>query len=59
MSSAPTSRQAAAHYVGLGVRIDRVMTDNGSGYVSNAFRSACAQLGPPHPYSALHAQDQR
>lgn len=41
-------RQAAAYYASLGVRIDRVMTDNGSGYVSKAFRAACAELGIGH-----------
>ena len=44
----------------LGVRVERVMTDNGSGYVSRLFRKACRMLRlrpPPHP--ALHAQDQR
>ncbi|MDP1109264.1 DDE-type integrase/transposase/recombinase, partial [Klebsiella pneumoniae] len=39
---------AVAHYAGLGVRIDRVMTDNGSGYVSKAFRQACMELGVRH-----------
>ena len=37
-----------AYYAGLGVRIDRVMTDNGSGYVSKAFRVACSELGIRH-----------
>jgi hypothetical protein len=32
--------QAVDYYASLGVRIERVMTDNGSGY-KNAFRAAC------------------
>jgi transposase InsO family protein len=40
-------REAVAYYASLGVRIDRVMTDNGSGY-KNAFRAACAELGIRH-----------
>jgi transposase InsO family protein len=41
-------RQAVAYYAGLGVRIDRVMTDNGCGYVSKAFQAACIELGIRH-----------
>jgi transposase InsO family protein len=41
-------REAVAHYASIGVRIDRVMTDNGSGYVSKAFRRACLELGIGH-----------
>ena len=41
-------RDAVRHYAGLGVRIDRVMTDNGSGYVSKAFKAACLELGIRH-----------
>lgn len=40
--------EAVAYYASLGVRIDRVMTDNGSGYVSKAFRAACSALGIRH-----------
>jgi transposase InsO family protein len=36
-------REAGAYYAGLGVRIDRVMTDNGAGY-KNAFRAACDEM---------------
>jgi transposase InsO family protein len=36
---------AVAYYARLGVRIARVMTDNGSCYRSKVFRAACAQLG--------------
>jgi transposase InsO family protein len=41
-------REAVAYYEGLGVRVDRVMTDNGSGYVSKAFRQTCLELGVRH-----------
>lgn len=41
-------REAVAYYASLGVRIDRVMTDNGSGYVSKAFRRTCGELGIRH-----------
>ena len=39
---------AVAYYRSLGVTIQRVMTDNGSCYVSKAFRKACARLGLKH-----------
>lgn len=40
-------REAVAYYASLGVRIDRVMTDNGTGY-KNTFRAACDELGIRH-----------
>jgi transposase InsO family protein len=36
---------AVAYYAKLGVRIERVMTDNGSCYRSKTFRTACTRLG--------------
>ena len=36
---------AVAYFVKLGVRIERVMTDNGSCYRSRAFRAACKRIG--------------
>jgi transposase InsO family protein len=36
------------HFHKCGVRIQRVMTDNGSPYVSHAFRETCQQLGIRH-----------
>lgn len=39
---------ALRFYKRLGVQVCRVMTDNGSGYVSRAFREACAKLGLKH-----------
>lgn len=40
-------RQAVTHYAGLGVRIERVMTDNGAGY-KKLFEAACQELGIRH-----------
>jgi transposase InsO family protein len=40
-------REAVAFYAGLGVRIERVMTDNGAGY-KNTFKAACDELGIRH-----------
>jgi transposase InsO family protein len=48
LSCAEFLRDALAYYASLGVRIERVMTDNGSGYVSKAFKSACQELGVRH-----------
>lgn len=36
---------AVAYYARFGVRVERVMTDNGSCYRSSAFRDACKRLG--------------
>ena len=47
-SCAKFLHQAVAYYATLGVRIDRVMTDNGCGYVSRAFKAACLELGVRH-----------
>lgn len=47
-SCAQFLREAVTSYAGLGVRIDRVMTDNGCGYVSKAFRATCIELGIRH-----------
>jgi len=41
-------KQALAYYASLGIRIERVMTDNGSCYRSFAFRAACKLLGLRH-----------
>ncbi|MGH8346809.1 MAG: IS481 family transposase [Pseudomonas sp.] len=41
-------RSAVAYYKSLGVRIDRVMTDNGSCYRSFAFARACKRLRIKH-----------
>jgi transposase InsO family protein len=41
-------RQAVAHYQRFGVRVERVMTDNGSCFISDAFAAACRKLGLKH-----------
>jgi transposase InsO family protein len=41
-------RSTVEHFRQRGVRIQRVMTDNGSAYVSNTFRDTCQQLGIRH-----------
>ena len=37
-----------AYYASLGVKVERVMTDNGSCYLSRAFGRACNKLGLKH-----------
>jgi transposase InsO family protein len=39
---------AVSYYASLGVKIERVMTDNGSCYLSRAFGQACKTLGLKH-----------
>jgi transposase InsO family protein len=41
-------RTAVAYYASVGVKVERVMTDNGSCYKSSAFRRACGRLGLRH-----------
>jgi transposase InsO family protein len=41
-------RAALAYYESLGVKVERVMTDNGSCYKSFAFRRACKRFGLKH-----------
>jgi len=41
-------KAAVAYYASLGVKLERVMTDNGSCYKSFAFRRACEQLALRH-----------
>ena len=41
-------RAAVAWYKRLGVKVTRVMTDNGSCYISKAFAAACRNLGLKH-----------
>jgi transposase InsO family protein len=38
-------KAAVAYYAKLGIRVERVMTDNGSCYRSKSFRLACKRLG--------------
>lgn len=41
-------KAAVAYYKKLGVKVDRIMTDNGSCYCSRAFAKACRKLGIKH-----------
>jgi len=41
-------KQAVAHYQRFGVRLQRVMTDNGPCFHARAFAAACRQLGLKH-----------
>jgi transposase InsO family protein len=41
-------RAVLAYYENLGIKVERVMTDNGSCYKSFAFRNACKRLGLRH-----------
>ena len=41
-------RRAVTFFAGHNISVERVMTDNGSPYVSGAHRVACAQLGIRH-----------
>src|SRR4051794_32670160 len=44
-------KAAVAYYVSLGVKIERVMTDNGSCYRSKAFARACRRFGLKHIFT--------
>jgi transposase InsO family protein len=44
-------KAAIAYYASLGVKIERVMTDNGSCYRSKAFGRACKRLGLKHIFT--------
>jgi len=46
-SCAEFLREAVAFYAGLGVQVQRVMTDNGTGY-KRVFEAACAAVGVRH-----------
>jgi transposase InsO family protein len=41
-------KAAVAYYASLGIKVERVMTDNGSCYRSRAFARACKKLGLRH-----------
>lgn len=47
-SAAAFLRASVAYYASLGVKVARVMTDNGPCYKSFDFKEACAQLGRRH-----------
>lgn len=51
-SSAVAFLQASvAHYAALGVRVQRVLTDNGSAYRSKLFARTCQALGIKHSFT--------
>ena len=51
-SSAVAFLQAAvAHYAALGVRIERLLTDNGAAYRSRLFAKTCQALGIRHSFT--------
>jgi transposase InsO family protein len=50
-SSVAFLKAAVVYYASLGVKIERVMTDNGSCYRSKAFTRACRELGLKHIFT--------
>ena len=44
-------QQVVSHYRQLGIKVQRIMTDNGSCYKSAAFRKACGRLGIKHLFT--------
>ncbi|MGH6628722.1 MAG: IS481 family transposase [Burkholderiales bacterium] len=44
-------QDATAHYAALGVRIERVLTDNGPAYRSKLFAKVCQALGIKHSFT--------
>ena len=44
-------KAAVAHYAALGVKIERLLTDNGSAYRSRLFNKTCEALGIKHTYT--------
>ena len=44
-------RDAVAWFAGLGVKIVRILTDNGSPFRSRAFRALCIELGIKHKFT--------
>ena len=52
--------RALAWYRRLGIRVRRILTDNGSGYRSHVFAQPAPECpGAPPPHPALHAPHQR
>ena len=44
-------RNAVAYYAGLGIRVQRLLTDNGSAFRSREFRATCIELGIKHSFT--------
>lgn len=47
-------RAAIAYYAGLGVKIQRLLTDNGAAFRSHVFRQACEELGIRHKFTRAY-----
>ncbi len=47
-TSVTVLRASVEHYRKLGIRVQRVMTDNGNPYVSKLFKATCCELGIRH-----------
>jgi len=47
-------RNTVAYFASLGVRIRRVLTDNGSAFRSKAFAKACRRLGLKHSFTRAY-----
>lgn len=46
--------QATAYFAGLGVKVRRLITDNGPAFHSHAFRDACIKLGVKHRFTRAY-----
>ena len=44
-------RDAVTYYAGLGVKVEQLLTDNGSAFRSKDFAQACKQLGIRHRFT--------
>ena len=53
-SAAQFVRNAAAYYKSLGVRVQAVLTDNGSAFRSKDFAQACAELRIKHRFTRAY-----
>lgn len=47
-------RNAVAYFASLGVKIERVLTDNGSAFRSKQFAHACSELGIRHKFTRAY-----
>lgn len=47
-------RDAVAYYASLGVRVERLLTDNGSAFRSKEFANACTALGIRHKFTRAY-----
>jgi len=53
-SAAAFLRAAVTYYQSLGVRIQRLLTDNGSAFRSHTFRALCGELGIEQKYTRAY-----